>query len=273
MDRIKVLVIAILMLVFVGCTSPGVNEGNPNKNIDGDGLSDNNEILNSVKTNINKAHEVGKNVDILEADKYIDYAMKLLEQYLSANDLDSKDIDFIDNISGINVSEYPEYILVEYDKSDYTYGYGRLGNYTSWKVIKHKPYNLVDIIEKNGPLLLSEEHRMVDVGGELMLFIYGRDLWEGSRSVQINAYKIEENGVTKVQPIKYDSDDESLWICKEYGSIRTKPVSALGGFSIRFESISEDAKKVEILAHENLDEDAATHILELNLDENGQYKF
>jgi hypothetical protein len=292
MNSIKILIVAILMLMLMGCTSSKANEENQSKdntedykenteeyqngeteNIsrDENSLSSNNEILNEVKTNIDKAHEVGKNVDILEADKYIDDAMELLEKYLSDNDADSKDIDFINNISGIRVSEYSEYILFEYSKSDYQYGYGRLGNYTSWKVIKYKPYNLVDIFEKNGSLLLSLEHRLVTVAGNPMLFIYGRDLWEGSKSVQINAYRIEENGVTKVQPIKYDSDDEGLWICKESGSIRTKPVDALGGFNIRFESISEDAKKVEILAREYADD--VTHILELNLNENGQYEF
>ena len=45
------------------------------------------------------------------------------------------------------------------------------------------------------------------------------------------------------------------------------------GFYIKFESISEDARKVEILARETLDVDATTHILELNLNENGQYEF
>ena len=326
MNRIKILIVATLMLMLMGCTSPKVNEENQNKNNDEDykenieenqnkgntedykenaeenpgkgdtedytgnteenqngetenisgdedSLSTNNEILNEVKTNIDKAHEVGKNVDILEADKYIDDAMELLEQYLSDNDADSKDIDFIDNISGIRVSEYSEYTLFEYSKSDYQYGYGRLGNYTSWKVIKYKPYNLVDIFEKNGPLLLSLEHRLVTVDGNPMLFIYGKGRWEGSREVVINAYKIEENGVTKVQPIKYDSDDEGLWICKESGSIRTKPVDALGGFYIKFKSISEDAKEVEISARETLDVDTTTHILELNLNENGQYEF
>lgn len=272
MHSIKILVlVSIIMLILVGCTSPKANREDydngktENMSQDEDGLSTTNKILDEVKVNIDKAHEVGKNVDLLEADKYIDDAMYLLKQYLLDSDEDSINIDFIANISGIRVSENSDYILIEYDKHYYIYGGGTTGNYTSWKIIKYKPYNLVEVFVRNSPLLASHEHRMVIVDGHPTLFIYGYVTWDKGQTIFIKSYKIEEDGVSEVQATKIDSNNDALWAFYKDGRINTNKY-----MNKIFKFISEDAKKVEIEAN---DVDNTIHILKLNLNEDGQYEF
>lgn len=271
MNGIKILMLVASILLLVGCNSPKATstEDYQYKITETTSQGDNssltiNENLNKVKINIDKAHEIGakEGENSSAADKYIDTAMDLVKQYLLNSDA-GIDTDLLDSISGIKVFENSDYILVEYDKHYSNYGGGTTGTYTSWKVIKYKPYNIVEIFEKNSPLLYSLDNRMVIIGQNPILFIYGNCAWDKTQLLRIQAYRIDKTGVVKVQPIKCKSNDESLWVCREEdGVIKTKEY-----MNKIFEFISDDAKEVRISA------DNGKYVLKLNLNEEGQYEF
>jgi hypothetical protein len=222
------------------------------------------ENLNKIKINIDKAHEIGskEGENSPEADKYIDIAMDSVKQYLLNSDEDI-DIDLLKSTSFIKVFENSDYILVEYDKHYINYGGATTGTYTSWKVIKYKPYNIVEIFEKNSPLLCSIYNRMVIIDQTPILFIYGKCAWDKAQVLCIQAYRIDKTGVSKAQPIKCKSNDESLWVCREEdGVIHTK-----GYMNQIFEFISDDAKEVRISADDD------KYMLKLILKEEGQYEY
>jgi|LSQX01.2.fsa_nt_gb hypothetical protein len=268
MKTIKILIIAATMFFLFGCNSPKAStEKYQSAKTDiinnGDDYSLNvNESLNEIKVNIDKAYEVGNKEDSTEADKYINNAMEAVKQYLSNNDDDSIDIGYLDSISFIKASENSDYILVEFDKHYTHFGGGTTGTYTSWKVIKYKPYNLVEIFEKNSPFLSSLDTRMVMIDENPILFIYGKCSWDKAQLLRIQTYKIDKTGVTKVQPLKCKTNNGDLWECREEdGVIKTKEY-----MNKIFEYISDDAKEVRISA------DDGKHVLKLNLNESGVYE-
>ncbi len=271
MKAIKLLVLVLSLLLFTGCSSIEItsNDYTHQKPQTVSHLNNaqlpSDENLKELKTNIDTAHRVGANHNSPEADKYIDSAMEALERYLLNNNEDSIDVESFKSFH-IKVSQNSEYILAEYDKDYLTYNAGVSGDYTSWKVIKFKPYNLVDIFVKNVPLQLSFDHRMVKVNGNPMLFIYGYGNYDKAQVVFIRAYKIEKTGVTEIQPIKNESAKQDLWIYRKDGFISTNKY-----MNKIFDLISEDGKEVTISASESGGYEDR-HFLNLKLNENGQYE-
>lgn len=286
MKFIKSLIIIFPMILLISCSSPKVNNEKPisgktetiieasdnsvTTKTESQGereasFTTNNETLKEVKINIEKAHEIGANNNSPDADPYIDNAIEGIKKYLSEGNESNTDIDFIDSISGISVIQNTDYILVGYDKCYDKYGGGISGNYTSWKVIKYKPYNLVEIIEKNSPLLLSHECRIVNIDGQTMLYMYGLGMWEKTQTLHISAYKIDKNAVVKSKPIRFkDIEDNSFWQCYEEGRVTTKTHE-----NLMFEFISDDAKELRISTVNS----KYNEVLKLTLNKEGQYNY
>lgn len=237
-----------------------------------DKIVTNNKSLKKIKENIDKAHQVGaggSDGNLKKADKYIEPAMEELKQYLLNTKEKDIEIEFINNITGVKVTEDEDYILVEYDKHYYTYGGGTLGNFTCWKVLKYKPYNIVEIIEDNSPLLLSSDYRMATIEGYPTLLIYGGVRYDKSLELFINEYRIKETGITKIQPLQSNKSEDSdeLWICDNRGFITTKERE--NWLNIAFDYISEDGREVRIKTM-TTDEQQS---LNLRLNKTGQYEY
>ncbi|HHV30515.1 hypothetical protein [Acetivibrio mesophilus] len=248
MKKIFLKILVCVIITFLsGCQQPSRAQNTS--------VQDTNSFL-EIKNLLDKAKEPS-----IDSEKYTEDALnQLVELLKKANPQD---------ISSENISQLSEWIrihesnnsrIIEYRQSPEDFGNsGR----STWKVFQYYPDNSIFMIEKNMPYDL-EFYRIIDIDNKPLLYTYVRNFEVNQHKVHIFAYTFDNQSITNINSIDFESIDTDLWGYDKDRSMLWSKKS----HSTFIGSVSSDGKEVVI---KGWDTDGSEHFLNLELNDEGVY--